>query len=98
MLESVDVGRIACENVHEILALVILLLDYSVVSSLRDESQEELEFALIQSISHGKHVIVLVVQDQICDTLLTSLDSNSKSASWGSIWLCLDFLLIFLLS
>ena len=46
---------------EQILAFIVLLAHNRVISSLRDQSQEELELGLIKGILHGKHVIVAVV-------------------------------------
>ena len=63
---------------HQILTLIVLCLYNGIISCLLDESKEELELLLIKRILHRIHVIVAIVQDEVCNTLLSCFDSNSE--------------------
>ena len=60
-LLGLGAGRVDGENVHQVLPLVVFLLNYFVFRSLLDQGEEELEFLLVQSVLHGVHVVVSIV-------------------------------------
>ena len=84
MLDSI-VGVLR-KDVEQVLSLVILLLYDRVVCSLLDQCQEELEFDLVQGVLHGEHVVVAIIKDKVCNTLLTSLDGDSEGRLGRSLW------------
>jgi len=65
--------------VHEILSFLVFLLNSGIVSGFLNKGEEELEFLLIEGVLHREHVVVAIVEDQIGDALLASLDGDSKS-------------------
>ena len=71
--------RIDCQNVHQVLPFIVLLLYDLVICGLLDKSQEEQELFLIQSVLHSQHIVVSIIENQVSDTLLTSMNRHSKS-------------------
>ena len=78
MLMGMTVVRILREDVEQVLSFVVLLLHNSVICCLRDQSQEELELGFVKGILHCQHVIIAVVENQVRNTLLTSLNGDSE--------------------
>lgn len=84
---------------HQVLSLVIFLLNNCIISCLLNQGEEELKFLLIQGILHCKHVIIAIVKDQVCNALLTCVDCSSKSWPWGLhrldlVWVLLLHMLV----
>ena len=71
--------RIDGQNVHQVLPFVVLFLYNLVICCLLDQGQEKQELFLIQSILHRQHIVVAIVENQVGDTLLASMNRHSKS-------------------
>ena len=59
---------------HQVLLLIVLLLENSIVSNLAEQGENQVKLPIIECILSCKHVVVSVVDDEISDTLLLILD------------------------
>ena len=71
--------RVDGQNVHQVLSLVVLLLHHRIIGCLLDQREEELKLLLVQGILHCQHIVVAVVEDQVGNTLLASINSHAES-------------------
>lgn len=85
--------RVLCKDVHQVLVVSILALHNGVVSGLGQQCQNQVEFSFVKGVLHRKHVIVLVIEDQVSKALLLILNRDSEAATWG--FFILDFVLVF---
>ena len=79
MLLRLAVVRILSQDVEQVLSLFIFLLDNPVIGCLRNQSEEQLEFVLIECVLHRKHIVISIVKNQISNTLLASLNRYPES-------------------
>lgn len=64
--------------------MLIFALHSHIISRLLNQRQKELELLFVEGVLHRKHIVVAVVEDEVCDTLLGCTDCYPKSA-FGSL-------------
>ena len=77
-VSKLPTARVLRQNMHQILVLIIFLLNNLIIRCFGKESKHQLEFLFIQSILHGINVIKPVVENQIGYPLLLVFNGYSK--------------------
>ena len=75
----IRISRIHCQDMHQILPFVILLLHFLILWLFLDQCKEQLEFLLIKCILHRFQIVIALLNDQVSDTQLATVDGDSKS-------------------
>lgn len=71
-------GSVLAENMEEVLSLLSLLLDNTIIWVFRQQSEHELELLLVHRVLHSAHQVVSFVEHEICQALLAVLDGDSE--------------------